>query len=172
MVYMETVESRVRRPGCRIAAASTIRNILRQVTLRIMPTDNKLRESEEPVGHIIGAGTWRDLLPRWPRPVLAYGSAELYRVMLARSEFSIPCETGEDPIVGFFTTRFVAANSIREAEDKARSAVLREWKRSGWQKLAGTAPRITVEEFEVIPSRFRLRSGGGFVFFGSSGDTM
>ena len=39
-------------------------------------------ESEEPIGHVLGTGTWRDLLLRIPRPVLAIGAQQLYRVLI------------------------------------------------------------------------------------------
>jgi hypothetical protein len=125
-------------------------------------------ESDEPIGHVLGDGTWRDLLPRIPRPVLAIGAQQLYRVLIHGSGFSLPLRGGGEPIVGFFTTRFVAAANVRDAEIKARSSVLTEWKRRGYEASAGASPILELEDLEVVHSRFRLRSGAGFTFFAAS----
>jgi hypothetical protein len=128
-------------------------------------------ESDEASGYFLGTGTWRDLLPRIPRPVLAIGAQQLYRVLIHGSGFSLPLRDGGERIVGFFTTRFVAAANVRDAEIKARSSVLREWKRRGYEASAGSSPILELEELEVIHSRFRFRSGAGFTFFGASAGT-
>jgi hypothetical protein len=125
-------------------------------------------ESDEPIGHVLGTGTWRDLLSGIPRPVLATGAQQLYRVLLHGSGFSLPLRDGGEPIVGFFTTRFVAATNVRDAEIKARSSVLREWKRRGYEGCAGSSPILELEDLEILHSRFRLRSGAGFTFYGAS----
>ena len=127
-------------------------------------------ESEEPVGHVLSTGTWRDLLPRIPRPVLAIGAQQLYRVLIHGSGFSLMLDGGGELIVGFFTTRFVAATNIRDAEIKARASVLTEWKRRGFEASAGSAPILELEDLEVVHSRFRLRSAAGFTFFAASAE--
>ena len=127
-------------------------------------------KSDEPIGHVLGTGTWRDLLPRIPRPVLAIGAQQLYRVLIHGSGFSLALLDGGEPIVGFFTTRFVAAENIRDAETKARSSVLTEWKRRGFEASAGSAPILELEDLEVVHSRFRLRSAAGFTFFAASAE--
>ena len=71
-------------------------------------------ESEEPIGHVLGTGTWRDLLPRLQRPVLAVGAQQLYRVLIHGSAFSLMLDGGGELIVGVFTTRFVAATNMRD----------------------------------------------------------
>jgi hypothetical protein len=55
--------------------------------------------------------------------------------------------------------------NVRDAEMKARSSVLREWKRGGYEASAGSPPVLQVEELQPMPSRFRLRSSTGFTFF-------
>jgi hypothetical protein len=122
-------------------------------------------ESDEPIGHVLGTGTWRDLLPRVPRPVFVVGSQQLYRVLIHGSGFSLPLSDGGEPISGFFTTRFVAASNVRDAEIKARSSVLREWKRGGYEARADSSPILELEDVEIVHARFRLRSGAGFTFF-------
>jgi hypothetical protein len=99
----------------------------------------------------------------WPS-----GAQQLHRVLIHGSSFSLPLRDGGAPIVGFFTTRFVAATNVRDAEIKARSSVLREWKRRGYEASAGSSPILELEDVEIIHSRFRFRSGDGFTFFGAS----
>ena len=125
-------------------------------------------EPEQPSAYLLGTGTWRDLLPRIPRPVLAIGSQQLYRVLIHGSGFSLALGDGSEPIVGFFTTRFVAAANVRDAETKARTSVLREWKYRGCEASARASPILELEDLEVTHSRFRFRSGAGFTFFGAS----
>ena len=127
-------------------------------------------ESDEPVGYFLGTGAWRDLLPRIPRPVLAIGAQQLHRVLIHGSGFSLPHRHSSEPIVGFFTTRFVAAANVRDAEIKSRASVLREWKRRGYEASAGASPILELEDLEVMHSRFRFRSGAGFSFFGASAE--
>jgi hypothetical protein len=128
-------------------------------------------DSDEPVCHPLGTGGWSDLLPRIPRPVWAVGKQQLYRVLIEGSEFSLPLVGGGEPMVGFFTTRFVAAANVRDAEMKARSCVLREWKRRGYEASAGSSPLLQIDALEPIDSRFRLRSGAGFTFFNAPEET-
>lgn len=119
---------------------------------------------------LLGTGTWRGLLPRVPRPVLAVGSKSLYRVLLEGSLFKFSIAGSDRPIIGFFTTRLVAARNRLEAEAMAKSSVLREWERQGFASRAGAKPSLSVETSEMLSSRFRLRSGAGFAFFGDAGD--
>jgi hypothetical protein len=119
---------------------------------------------------LLGTGSWRDRLPRVPRPVLAVGSRMLYRVLVEGSNFVLPLDGRGSPITGFFTTRFIAARSRAEAETRAHSLVLRDWKRQGFEAQVGGAPKLTTDKSETLRSRFRLRSGGGFTFFGESSD--
>ena len=119
---------------------------------------------------LLGTGSWRDLLPRVPRPVLAIGSKTLYRVLMEGSDFVLTIDGGDRHLVGFFTTRFVAARCRREAEKQAMSSVLRDWLRQGLDTRAGGLPKLTIEESDALRSRFRIRSGGGFAFFGDEGD--
>jgi hypothetical protein len=126
-------------------------------------------ESDEPIGQVLGTGSWRDLLPRIPRPVWAIGAQQLYRVLIHGSGFSL---TGDgEPIVGFFTTRFVAAANVRDAEAQARWSVLTDWKRGGYEASARSSPLLEIEDLELVQSRFRLRSGAGFTFFTASEGT-
>ena len=122
-------------------------------------------ETERPiVAHVIGRGLWPDLVARIPRPVFAFGSQSLFRVMLHGTAFSLPIADSE-PARGFFTTFFVAADTIRAAEAKARARVLREWIRHGADHSSGSHPVLAVEEIEALTVRFRWRSGGGFLFY-------
>ncbi len=113
----------------------------------------------------VRTGTWRDLIPRLPRPVLALGQKELYRVMFEGSGFTLFLDGVPKPIIGFFTTRYVAANNVREAQSAARSAVLNEWSRHGYRERTGAEPHLAIEEMEILEEWFRMRSGDGFAFF-------
>lgn len=125
-------------------------------------------ELDEPIGHVLKTGTWWGALGRIPRPVVAIGAKQLYRVMIHGSGFSLPPLADAPPIVGFVTTRFVAAANVRDAEAMARSSVLTEWKRRGYEALAGGSPTLGIEHLELVYSRFRVRSGAGFTFFAAS----
>ena len=52
------------------------------------------------VGHVLGTGTWRDWLPKWPRPIFAFGNYELYSVLLHGQDFILPIGGSEDPAIG------------------------------------------------------------------------
>jgi len=119
---------------------------------------------------LLGTGTWRDLLPRMPRPVFALSPKTLYRVLLEGSSFVLPVVGSARPIVGFFTVRFVAARARLEAEEKAQFAVLRDWRRQGFQTRTGVLPDLRIDSSEALRAHFRLRSGEGFAFFGDSDD--
>jgi hypothetical protein len=125
-------------------------------------------QSDQPIGHVLATGTWRDFLPRIPRPVFVIGAQQLYRVLIHGSGFSLPLSDDSETISDFFTTRFVAAANVRDAETKARSSVLREWKRRGYEARAGSSPVLELEDLAMVHSRFRLRSGAGFTFFRAS----
>ena len=68
---------------------------------------------------------------------------------------------------GFFTTRFVAARTRREAEALGCRKVLADWRGwSLWSLYTGVAePLLRVEESAEIPDRFRLRSATGYAFY-------
>ena len=122
-------------------------------------------EQPEPIGWIIGTGTWRDFIRRIPRPVFAVGPNELFSVLVHGSGFALWIAGEEEPIIGFFTTRIVAARNVREAERLALAAIGKDWQRRGHQHAAGSPAKLVVEEVAVLNERFRLRSGGGFTFY-------
>ena len=125
-------------------------------------------ESDEPSYCVFGTGTWRDLFPRIPRPVLAIGTQQLYRVVIHGTGFSLPLDGRDESIIGFFTTRFVAAVNVRDAEIKACASVSTEWKQCGHEACAECSPLLELEELELVHGRFRLRSGAGFAFYAAS----
>jgi len=119
---------------------------------------------------LLGSGTWRDLLPRPPRPVLALAPKALFRVLVEGSGFMLPVAGNTRLSTGFFTERFVAARNNSEAETAAQYSVLRAWRRQGFEARTNALPELRVDESEVVRACFRLRSAGGFVFFGESDD--
>ena len=88
---------------------------------------NDRDHDDETVAYLIGTRTWLDWLPRIPRPVIAMGRKDLYSVMMNGQDFILPIEGSKDPVIGFYTTRFVAAKNIREAEKLAHQLVMQEW---------------------------------------------
>jgi hypothetical protein len=128
----------------------------------------KSGRADEPVGYLLGTGTWRDWFPAIPRPVFALGAKDLYSVLIEGSGFSLSISGTDAPVIGFFTTRFVAATDGRQAEKTAFESVLHEWRCKGFLKLSGTIPKLHVEKIQLLSDRFLFRSGGGFTFFPDS----
>jgi hypothetical protein len=118
--------------------------------------------------YILGTGTWRDFLPRLPKPVFALGAKELYRALVHGDGFALPVDGGRS-VVGFYTNRFVAAATPQEARRLAITSVQSEWKHRGYEKRAGQVA-LTVEELHVLSERFRYRSGSGFTFYSQSAE--
>ena len=123
--------------------------------------------SRKPVAWVIAPTTWREIIHRLvrryiPRPVFALGEQDLYAVIVHGSGFSLPI-AGEEPVDGFYTTRIVAARDVRDAEQRALSAVEKDWKRQG-----RGAVTLEVNEVRILDERFRARSGSGGAFYRSS----
>jgi hypothetical protein len=121
-------------------------------------------ESQKPVAWVMPPTTWRELLHRLvrryiPRPAFALGEHDLYAVVVHGSGFSLPI-AGEEPVVGFYTTRIVAAGDVRDAEQRALWAVEKDWKRQGRGAVA-----LEVNEVRILQERFRARSGSGGTFY-------
>jgi hypothetical protein len=104
---------------------------------------------------------WHDWL--FPHPVWAVGSSDLYLVHFEGGGFRL-CIDGESPAIGFFASTIVRATSFRQAESRATQVILNQWRRRGYARSAGF-PNLEVEEVQVLPDRFRLRSRFGFVLF-------
>ena len=117
--------------------------------------------------HLLGTGTWLDWLPNLPRPVIALWRKDIYSVLLNGQDFSLPIGGSEDPVIGFYTTRYIAAENIRDAEKAAVNRVMQEWKNRGYFELCGKEPTLSAEEVLILEERFRLRSGTGFAFYNS-----
>jgi hypothetical protein len=115
--------------------------------------------------YLLGTGTWLDWLPNLPKPLIAFGRKHLYSVLLNGQDFSLPIGGSKDPLIGFYTTRFVAAENLREAEKAAHGRVIREWKRKGYLKLCGKNPTLYTEEVIILNDHFRFRAATGFAFY-------
>ncbi len=116
--------------------------------------------------YVLGTGTWRDLLPTLPQPVFAFGSKNLYRVMIHGSGFVLPIGPGS-PAIGFFTARFVTASTRPEAELVALDRVATEWRKRGYREAGGEAT-LSIDSTDVLYERFKLRRGIGFTFYSDS----
>lgn len=131
-------------------------------------------ENDETIGSVIGVGGVLGVLLRFlgkfQIPVVALGKRNLYRVMIQGSGFELPVEGSgpDDPNPnGFFTTRFVAASSRSEAEEKAGAHALSDWQGlSLLGHLSGTdEPHMSVCESEAIEGWFRLTRCRGFTLY-------
>jgi len=126
---------------------------------------NNTDENDESQYSLIGSGTWRDFLPSLPKPVIALGHKSIYYVFIHGTRFEVRFGGTNMPLIGFFTTRFVAASNVRQAEQCAFQSVISEWEKEGFLGLSGVEPTLSVEKLEQLSERFRLRSGGGFTFY-------
>jgi len=127
-------------------------------------------EDDEEVGWRIQAPSpWTPLLRFFRLPVVARGGKDIYRVFLLGEGFQIKFEPGK-PLVGFYTIRYVTAETIREAGQKAKNAVFKEWKRKGWAWITKSDPVISIEEIEILPEKFLWQRGGEFSFFPAGED--
>ncbi len=115
--------------------------------------------------HLLGTGTWLDWLPNLPRPVIALGENDIYSVFLNGKDFVLPIGDSDEPVVGFYTTRYVAARNFKEAKKAALDRVLLDWRNKGYLKLSGKEPSLTAEEVVISEKRFRYRSATGFAFY-------
>lgn len=72
-----------------------------------------------------------------------------YKVMLEGDGIDIPSEENGPSIIGFFTTRLVRASTPKDAEEKAMTMILSEWK-SGTYALAnrGLLPNLVTSSIE------------------------
>jgi hypothetical protein len=91
---------------------------------------NNSRDNEI-VGWLIKApAPWAPLLRIFRLPVVALGEKDIYRVLLLGQGFQIKHEP-DKPLVGFYTTRYITAETFQEAQVKAKKDVLKEAKRLG-----------------------------------------
>jgi len=128
-------------------------------------------ESRNPIAWVMAPTTWRGAVHRLmrryvPRPVFALGDQDLYLVIVHGSGFALESsQPGEAPLDGFYTTRVVAALDVREAKQRALSAVETDWQRQGRGSVT-----LDVNEVRILTERYRTRSGGGAIFYRSSDD--
>ena len=112
--------------------------------------------------YVVGTGSWRDLLPKLPRPVFAFGENDIYWVMVKGTGFTLPID--DSCVDSFFTGRFVSASTVRDAKRIAFALVGKEWEQKGYKERGGSVS-LTVNDIDVLRERFRLRSGTGFTFY-------
>lgn len=116
-----------------------------------------------PVGTLLRVLRWFTV------PVVAIGRRSMYRVFVQGDGFELPIQHTDDKVVGFYTTRFVAASSRLEAESKAIVQIVREWQGlSLMSHFTGTEePCLTVVESNSIDGWLRRSGGQGFSFYGA-----
>jgi hypothetical protein len=120
-------------------------------------------DKDEPVGHILTAGAVVDFLHKFFLPVIALPGRRLYRVVVHGHGFKLPIE--DDAAIGFYLTRFVAAGTIREAEEKAINLTRDRW--DTFYSAAEGELKLEIEEIDEQDSRFVWRSRYGVAFYKS-----
>jgi hypothetical protein len=88
---------------------------------------------------------------------------------LEGTNFTLPIGGMEKPAIGFYTTRYIAAENVHAAKTAAVKTVINKWSTRGFGKFSGNEPTISIEKIDLLYERFRLRSGTGFIFY-SNGD--
>ena len=131
---------------------------------------NDMNNGKEFVGRAIGTGTWLDWIKKIPKPVFALGKYDLYSVFVEGINFTLPVGGADKPAIGFYTTRFVAAENVHAAKETARVSVLSEWNSKGYFKFSGKEPTLSITKVALLHYRFRLRAGTGFIFYSNDDD--
>jgi hypothetical protein len=132
-----------------------------------LPSNDPVAPDPEPFGYALGpsGGMFRRLarsLLFWvPRPVFAVGRSDLYLLRLQGSGFSLTLPGIPGTAVGFVTTRIVSAASARDAEAKAISSALREWRSNSWPPV----PELAVYEASVLSRRVWFYPPAGFSLY-------
>jgi len=78
---------------------------------------------------------------------------------------------GADPIIGFYTTRLLRAETESDAATAAKTLVAEEWSKPPLRDInVGSSPRLSVDAVERIGRLIYLASGSGkgFTFYTSS----
>lgn len=123
------------------------------------PAEN---DTSEPVGYVVSNGWLFDFLHRLSIPVLAWPGQSLFRVVLHGHGFVLPVQ-GLPPRIGFFTTYFVAARNVRNAEARAKQRLTDRW--ATFYPDAEGELQLEIEDLERLHERFRKRSHHGFAFY-------
>jgi len=122
--------------------------------------DHQTPAAKEPVATLLSAGRLVDVLQKLSLPVVAWPGRSIFRVRLHGHGFVLEVQ-GSTPCIGFYTTLFVAARTVRLAEAKAVSALQDRWE-TFYADAAGQL-RIEVEEIERLHRRYMTRSRHGMV---------
>lgn len=92
-----------------------------------------------------------------------------FQVLLSGSGISLPFEGATEPVIGFFTTRFVRAIDLSHAGELAKEVVLAEWSTEGIYSASnqGAIPSLTVENAIAIGTLTGIlkRNAGGYTFY-------
>ena len=74
-----------------------------------------------------------------------------YAVLLHGRKIGIQIQDSDDLCTGFFTTRWVRAGSVDEAQDAACEIVLADWTEGKYaQANVGRAPILSIEEIAEV----------------------
>lgn len=94
-------------------------------------------------------------------------STPFFNVLAEGSNLCIPGRNGEPPAIGFFTSRVVWANEVRNAEDKALQSVRDDWQTGRYaSQPTSDQLKLTVSESSLSSFvRWVLAPGKGHVFF-------
>jgi hypothetical protein len=121
-------------------------------------------DEQEPVAYILSSGPLLDFLRKLAVPAFAFPGRTLYRVVVHGHGIQLPVEDAE-PIIGFYHTQFVAAQTVRDAEVIALRRTRDRWE--SFYPAASGELKLEIEVIGPARGRFRWRSRLGFGFYNS-----
>ena len=124
----------------------------------------KSPDTREPIGHTLSAGWLVDFLGKLSLPVIAWPGQSIFRALLHGYGIVLPIEES-DSCIGFYTTYFVAARSVRAAEMKAVAQLQARW-RTFCPQASGQL-HVDVEDLKRINTRLHIRARYGMEFYSS-----
>lgn len=119
-------------------------------------------ETDENKSFVLSQGGIVDFLQRLPTPLLVLPGKFLFRVLVHGHGFRIAINDAQ-PLIGFYTAVFVAAELPLEAKKKAIAKIRDRWETFHPDATGGLF--VDVSEYEQIPGHFKLRSFRGFAFY-------
>lgn len=118
----------------------------------------------EPIAYVIGRGRAADFLTRLAFPAIALPPRSLYRVVVRGHGFELPID-GEEPVVAFRVTFYVAARTADEAGMRAMKRASDRWETFYYEARGELV--VAVDQVERLHRRFVRRSRSGMSFYGA-----
>jgi len=119
--------------------------------------------------HLLSNGWVVDFLRTFPTPVFAMPGTTLYKHLVHGHGFSQPIAEST-PAIGFYTTVFTAAASVKEAQAKAIARMKSRWET--FHPDADGVLFVDIEESTPLKRRFTLRSVLGLSLYSEDEDEV